>query len=207
MKPVFTLIIGATLTIVANIANAEGVVRTDFQFAADYDLRQFEVQTDEVQVITNGETILADLDWTLNGVLDGDATLSAPGISFEDDCYYCRDARYTNGIYGMRQTLAWGDGSNNEDIQPGAPLVIDGVEHFGSLDLELVVQYERAGFGPDSLTLRGSGRFTSDAGDLVRIKIDDLPLEIVAVPEPSGGCLAITAVMAAASGFGRRRRS
>ena len=42
MKPVFTLIIGATLTIVANIANAEGVVRTDFDFAADYDLRQFE---------------------------------------------------------------------------------------------------------------------------------------------------------------------
>lgn len=198
MKPIITVIIGAAIAIAANIANAEGIARTDFDFSGGHASATFQILSDEVQVIVDGETILTNLDWTLEGEFDGFAMLMAPGISFVDDCYYGREVRYGDGIYGLKQTMAWGKGSNNEGILPGAPLVIDGVEHYGTFQPELVVQYERAGFGPDSLLLRGFGNFTNDAGDQVLIKLDDVPLQIVAVPEPTGSSTIAMLVVAAA---------
>lgn len=198
MKLFITLIMGIAIAITANVANADSIVRTDFDFKTNFS-DQFEIWSDDLVFTIDGQEVAGEVNWTLDGIRQGTVEFSSPGIQFSDLDPFGQELRYSLGAYGTLQTFGWGPGSNNEEIYPGAPLVVDGVEHFGSAAMELVYEYDWSG-RPDAkneLRVRGSGWFASADGDRITYRIDS-PLTIQAVPEPSSGSPIAMAVVAAA---------
>lgn len=216
MKPAIAPIITATILVATSIANAGGIVSTGFDFSGSPYSEKYDIVSDELVFTIGNQKVIGQINWFVDGEFDGSVEMTGPGIELVDVDPFGRDVRYATGAYGIMQTFGWGPGSSHEGILPGGtPLIVDGVEYYGTADLELVVQYGRlihdfpqlSGF--DELRLRGSGRFISADKQQVTYSIDT-PLDIsAAVPEPAGGDLAITtaiAVFLVAGQFGVRRR-
>lgn len=191
MKPAIAPIITATILVATNIANAGGSVSTGFDFSGSPYSEKYDIASDELVFTIGGQKVIGQINWFVDGELNGSVEMTGPGIELVDVDPFGRDVRYATGAYGIMQTFGWGPGSSHEGILPGGtPLIVDGVEYFGTADLELVVQYGRliqdfpqlSGF--DELRLRGSGRFVSADNHLITYSLDT-PLDIVAVPEPS----------------------
>lgn len=211
MKPIFSVIIGVAYTIAANIANADGVVRTDFDFTGNPYSQQYQVEADLI-VRVNGDERTATLRWDIDGTQAGNLQIVGPGIEFAESNQYTRDVRFSPGAYAIRSNF-WGEGSQNEELIFGEPFVVDGVEHFGVSLVDLTISYDwplHPSPGFDALGLRGRGWYDSvDGSSRLEFSIDCPRLTIQAVPEPSGGDLAITTAIAtflAAGPFGVRRR-